>query len=487
MFHIADIKKYRFCTRFFWYHKNDRPLDRIPFIRIEEKMTELAREKFKITDYFWGERNDTNQISLTSFEQHEWGFHVRWQAANLRIQVPLMHKTLDGYHLYFTFLGGLPKRDDSRNLADHLWVLAENGIEVCKISVLHFNPHYVRQEHLDIDELLVVSDTFYNAKSSPTEDMTIAAFQKVQDLSETLALMEETLQADIPKAVKLPRCYRRMRCGYYPRCFPDEVSESNDSIWTLVNSGQKDQFIKKGITRLDQLTGEEIDGDRVQYAQIMAARNQGIFVDKMALKNWLDHFAKPYAFLDFEWDMMAIPPYQGLKPMEVIPFQYSLHLLNEQELTHHQFLGMGDCRLALIEQLLKDVPDYGTIFAYNADGAEKLRLLELARQFPQHEKALQNIAKRLVDIAQPLFLGLYYDIRLKGSFTLKKVIEIICPELAYHDLAIQHGLEAVMQWRQADQMDLLLSEDSKEELFAYCQRDTLAMVKMIEYFKNLVK
>jgi hypothetical protein len=190
--------------------------------------------------------------------------------------------------------------------------------------------------------------------------------------------------------------------------------------------------------------------------------------------------------LDFEWDLYAIPPYPGMRPMEVLPFQYSLHMLTDEGLMHKQFLGVGDCRRDFIERLIENIPSEGTVFAYNADGAEKLRLLELARQFPQYEESLTGLASRLLDLAQPLFMGLYYDVRLGGAFTLKKVIEIINPEFAYANLMIQHGLNAVELWRKADISDTL-SEQLREDLFAYCKRDTEAMVELYQYLEKLVK
>ena len=62
MFHIADVKKFRFCPRFFWLHNNGQALPRIQFVRMEEKMTELAKEKLKITSFFMGQRNDGNEV-----------------------------------------------------------------------------------------------------------------------------------------------------------------------------------------------------------------------------------------------------------------------------------------------------------------------------------------------------------------------------------------------------------------------------------------
>jgi hypothetical protein len=47
-------------------------------------------------------------------------------------------------------------------------------------------------------------------------------------------------------------------------------------------------------------------------------------------------------------------------------------------------------------------------------------------------------------------------------------------------------LDAVELWRKADISDTL-SEQLREDLFAYCKRDTEAMVELYQYLEKLVK
>lgn len=486
MYHISDIKKYRFCPRFFWKANHQKQTSRMPYIRLEEKLIELAKEKLEIDSFFMGVRNDSNDISLSAFEKNEWGCNVRFEYHGLRVKIPFMQKTDEGYRIFFTYLGVLPKGDDVRFYADNLWVLQQLNLQVVDIQIIHLNAGYIREEDLNVSELFVVSEHFYTPKGNPSKRVFDYVLHHVQDLSKVLSSMEETLSGSMPEAVKLPRCYRRNKCPHYDECFPHEQTHDAMSIYHLVNTNQKDELVAKGITRLDQLTGEDITGDRVQYAQIMAARSGGEFVDRLALKNWIKSLQPPFSFLDFEWDLYAIPPYHGLKPMEVLPFQFSLHMYHDQQVEHEQFLGVGDCREDFIRKLLTTIPEEGTIFAYNADGAEKLRLLELARQFPKYEEALISIADRLIDLAIPFFLGLYYNLEFKGAFTLKRVTEVLAPDLAYDDLNIQHGLQAVEQWRAADRLDAPMDPDVKDQLFAYCMRDTLSMVSIFQYLQKLV-
>lgn len=110
--------------------------------------------------------------------------------------------------------------------------------------------------------------------------------------------------------------------------------------------------------------------------------------------------AAAVSYLDFEWETYAFPPYEGMKPFDVLVFQYSLHIEEQQELRHVGFIGERDCRRAFLEHLLAHIPKTGTILVYNMEGAEKLRLVQLAQQFPRLVKkaissALRSICARL--------------------------------------------------------------------------------------------
>ena len=49
-----------------------------------------------------------------------------------------------------------------------------------------------------------------------------------------------------------------------------------------------------------------------------------------AIKTYLSSLSYPLYFLDFETFQPAIPLYDDTKPFEQIPFQYSLHIINEE-------------------------------------------------------------------------------------------------------------------------------------------------------------
>ena len=45
--------------------------------------------------------------------------------------------------------------------------------------------------------------------------------------------------------------------------------------------------------------------------------------------------------LDFETYQSAVPPFNGLKPYQQIPFQYSAHYEKNGKIEHYEFLADG--------------------------------------------------------------------------------------------------------------------------------------------------
>ena len=59
--------------------------------------------------------------------------------------------------------------------------------------------------------------------------------------------------------------------------------------------------------------------------------------------------------------------------------------------------------------MIQDLPKTGTILVYNMEGAEKLRLKQLASQFEEYKEELDAICSRMVDLSKPFEAGLYYN------------------------------------------------------------------------------
>ena len=151
---------------------------------------------------------------------------------------------------------------------------------------------------------------------------------------------------------------------------------------------------------------------------------------------------------------------------------------------HHEFLAEGpsDPRPAIAQAVVSACAGARTVVAYNAS-FEKGRLLHLADNVPSLRTALLDVAHRLVDLL-PIVRDHVYHPEFGGSFGLKSVAPALVPGLGYEDLDIGEGSAASTVLEA-----LLLREDSvpaadratlRRQLMDYCERDTLATVKVYE-------
>lgn len=482
VFHISDCKKYTRCPRMYVLDKNAPKREFRPFVRLDEQVTEIAGKKLGVQNCFIGERGDDPEKAIAAMQSYEWLAKARFEYDRLRIKVPFMHRTEKGWDLYFLFIGLFPRTDDMQFYCDTVWVLQNNNIPLHDIRIIHLNADYVRGKELDPEQLFIISDFFYNANNNPTVPVKQAIMEKMKNLTPLLDEMDSVDESVLQPPVRTSKCAARQKCRYYDQCFPDEQIIPNNSILTLIASSEKYAMEKDGIRYLRDADENRIEGTRMQYAQIMADKNGGFYADQIALRTWLDNIHYPIAFLDFEWERFAIPPYEGMRPYDVLPFEYSIHVLHEDGSVYHNvFLSVHDDRRELVESMLKDIPESGSVVAYNAVGAEMIRIQEFAEQFPEYRDKLLAINERMEDLQLPFITGTVYDVRMAGQWSLKKIMAMM-DDKAYKELDINQGMDAVFEWRHLDHDEDLESRDKIiDDLKRYCGMDSYAMIVVYKW------
>ncbi len=487
MFHISDCKKYNRCPILYWKDTVNDNHDYIQFVRLDEQITTLAVQKLKIHDYFLGEKRDPAERALNALGSFEWLVKARFEYKTLRVKVPFLHRVNDGYDVYFLFVGLFPLTTDMQFYCDTIWVLENNHIKIKNIYIIHLNANYERKEQLDLDELFVISDTFYNTNKNPSINVKEAIYTHMTDLSSLLDKMEKCNEETLGVPKRTNKCTGRNKCRYYAECFDEEQYEYNSIVYL---NGAKNRYDmqKAGIKYLKEANVDLIEGTKIQYAQIVADKNGGLFVDELALKSWLDTVSYPITFLDFEWERFAVPPYEKMHPFDVLPFEYSLHILHKDGTVDHKvFLSVHDDRRELATSLIHDIPKKGSVVAYNAFGAEYIRIEEMIHTFPEYTEELKHINERMVDLQLPFESGIVYDTRMKGLWSLKVIMSIM-NDKSYNDLAIHQGMDAVCEWRRLDKEDQDANkEDIMRNLKEYCGMDSYAMVVVYKWLLQLVK
>ena len=141
-----------------------------------------------------------------------------------------------------------------------------------------------------------------------------------------------------------------------------------------------------------------------------------------------------------------------------------------------------DCRRELIEKLIVELDragDNGSIVVYSP--FENSRIGEAIKRFPDLAPQLKAIQKRIFDLL--VFLkDNYYHPDFHGSYSIKKTLPALVPDLKYDGLAVKNGGEAIVHLHKIVTGELTPDEyqQTRADLLAYCRLDTLAMAALHE-------
>lgn len=364
------------------------------------------------------------------------------------------------------------------DLAFQMVVLEKCGYSVRNISVIHVNNQYVRSGA--IDPKAITASTDVTEAVNAARDYTLA---KIDEALETMALSDcpdvSPLHADNKFFGEWLGIYKHMKRpkpgSIYDLCQLDAK--------TLQNLQSNNIAYIKDIP-------EDFALKPKQSLQIEALR-QGrptIHVDK--IKKFLGTFTYPLYFFDYETLGSLVPYFDGLKPYQQLPFQYSLHILDspDAELRHEEFLHHDSTNPAepLTKTLISHIGEKGTVITWNMSFEKSCNTL-LGTLLPEHAEFYKNLNNRIADLMTPFMQNWYVSSDFCGSASIKNVLPVLIPELSHKLLEISDGgtaqrlwMEAVLDGKRPEEKEQILSD-----LLDYCKLDTLAMVKIHDVLRQI--
>jgi hypothetical protein len=215
---------------------------------------------------------------------------------------------------------------------------------------------------------------------------------------------------------------------------------------------------------------------------------EGRLIVEPSLRDALDAVRYPLAVLDFETVQLAIPVWNGCRPYEQVPVQFSCHVVTQHEVVHHEWVAddARDPRREIATRVVESCRGAEVVVAYHAP-FEKSILGQLAEAVPEQAEALADIQDRLVD-ALPLVRDHVYHPAFGGSFSLKAVLPVLVPGMGYENLEIPNGgvasakLQRLMFGAEISSSE---REQTRQALLKYCAVDTLGVVRLIERLREL--
>ncbi len=402
-------------------------------------------------------------------------FQGRFEGDNITCIIDVLDRVNDSeFDLYEIKATTRTKPEHEYDLAFQLIVLESAGIKVRKILVIHVNNQYVRDGEINFKELSTTTDV--------TEIVRERVGETKGNIKNALSVLGQSECPDIS-----PRHVTMGALNEWLDIYKILVGGIDKySIYNLISPGAKriGELEDLGIKLIKDIP-EDFKISAKQQLQVEAVKSGKQYIDKEGIAGFLKNLKYPLYFLDYETFSGLVPPFDGMRPYQNVPFQYSLHILEspQAELKHAGYLHFENTNPGkpLIEQLKNDIGDSGSIIVWN-QGFEKGCNKTLAGIFPEYEDFLLALNERIEDLMIPFSRGMFADKDFFGSASIKSVMPVLVPGLSYGALEIQGGGTASRTWMKT----IFENEntDKRDEIFndliEYCKMDTLAMVKILE-------
>lgn len=359
-------------------------------------------------------------------------------------------------------------RDD---LAIQSFVARQAGVPLASAALAHIDSSWVYPGNDDYQGLL------------KEEDLSEQAFARSEEVQGWIAAARAVASQEAEPPHPTGRhCGEPFECGFLAHCRAAEPIAERPVEWLpdVRAAALKRHLAQDDIIEMRAVPDSLLNDiqRRVKHCTL----EDRIHFDQAGAAHALDAHPLPGLFLDFETIRFVVPIWAGTRPYQQIPFQFSLHVLGaDGVLDHTAFLDLSgnDPSETFSMALIDACAAPGPIFVYNK-GFEGGRIAELAERYPQHRHGLRALLPRLVDL-WPIAKQHYYHPSQQGSWSIKKVLPAMAPELRYDALAgVQDGTGAMNAYLEsiAPQTSAARKAEIETQLLAYCRLDTFAMIRI---------
>ncbi len=310
---------------------------------------------------------------------------------------------------------------------------------------------------------------------------------------------------------------KKTMCKFQPICF-NKIPKYNSVLTYLgvpkINGLTKLELVNEGILSVLDVPEENLNSI-TNIIQRTCVLHDTTYIDKNKIKVGLESLEYPIYHLDFETFPCPLPRFKNEKCYTQSPFQFSLHIEREpgicdKEKDNFGYLAKDNVKdyreeigLALCQYI--DIDNGGTVLAHNVP-FERARLKELSELFsdvdvkrklkkmtsPEHSFDTLYLVRNNIElyknlgIEEKLDVINYYNPKLNGSYSIKKVLPIFS-NLSYSDLDVKNGTEALVTYSNFNKMTEEEYDFNYQALINYCKQDTWAMVEILNGLRNLVK
>jgi hypothetical protein len=367
-----------------------------------------------------------------------------------------------------------------KDLAVQTAIATQAGVRLTKVSVAHVDNTWTYPGNQQYSGLLKEVDQTTNVKELGAD---VAQWTKNAHLIANLPTVPARSTGD--------HCTDPFECGFLAYCSSSEPKVKHPVAWLprVQTKALKAHIASPGVKAMEDVPDSLLNALQLRVKKHTLAKT--VYFDSAGAKAALGCHPLPAYFLDFETITFAVPIWEGTRPYEQVPFQFSMHYLQaaDQKPQHSEFLDLKGTNPTrpFAEALVRSCGQAGPIFVYNK-GFEGARIEDVIRHLQDEVglvSSLSAIKARLVDL-KPITQDAYYNPSQMGSWSIKAVLTAMVPELSYKNLdTVQDGGGAQQAYLKAigladfdgEIADIALI---RKQLLAYCELDTFAMLRIYQ-------
>jgi len=490
----SDFLKYLQCPAYFWFWKKK------PEVLTNTELNEFDKELVKNGQEVerWARKLFPSGILVESRQSQavvdtkqflDEGKKVIFQATfeveGLYVIVDVLEWDEESQYWIINEVKGSTGKEKKKN--KHLYdvsfqyiVMQTVGYKIGKVNLIELDKEFVKQGKIIPAKLLQTTDITEGVKELESEIKLM-----IDDMKRLLEKEREPMPCD---------CVYESRANHCPAfnyLYPEIPDYSVHDIVRIGLSKKKLEALIESDYCLIEDVPEDFKLSKYQRNHVDVTQTKIPIIKTTEIKNELEKLEYPLYFLDYETFPTAIPIYDGCKPYQQVPFQYSLHIQKEpySELEHYEFLEtdekshpMKALALSLMERMGRE----GSIIVWNKKFEGKCHE-DIAELIPEYAEVFHNYNQRLFDLMEIFSKNLYTHHDFRGSYSIKKVLSVLVPELSYKGLNVSDGSMAMNAWKimmfeTEEQKD---KDNIKDDLLKYCELDTLAMVRIFEALEKL--
>ncbi len=392
------------------------------------------------------------------------------------VKVDILRKGAEGWEMYEVMSSTRVEGHHLDDIALQHWVLTGAGVPLSRTCLLHIDKKYTRQGDIDVLQLFTCLD------------LTAEVLHRQEEVADEVARQKAMLAGNEPAHDIGPHCGTPHSCNFKAHCWRHIPEQS---VFSLRDRGKPNPFrlYRSGIVRLQDVPQQELRWR--QKLQVNGLLRQENHVDIPKVRKFLDGLWYPLCFLDFETTYQTpVPLFDGTRPYEQIPFQFSLHVQDRPgaDVRHEAFLAdaAGDPQNAFMEALVEALPESACVLTYN-QRFEIGTLRRLAARLPKWSPAVKTILPNIRDLMLPFAKKHIYLWAMNGSYSIKKVLPAMVPDLGYADLPISDGgMAAAAYLRIRNSADPEEIERLRRGLLDYCHLDTWGMVRILDRMRQII-